>query len=1104
MKSTTVCRLIVRMFFLSLFSAATAAASPSQVDVYEGTVELPVYEFSGRELQPPLFEHSTVEGTYPYPQFLRPYRPGGPEKRSFRAVFVENEYLKMTVVPELGGRIYSLYDKVNGREVFYKNDVLKWSGANPRRAWLVGNIEITGPYDHHTLTINGEPFWFDRVIRHPDGGASVVLSSIDPFFRMKVNFVARLTPGLAAMEIGVFCYNPHDGRRPYMFWINAGVTVDRDTRFVYPMTRTIGHTTAEVAGWPYYNGVDFSWFKNNRHMLGVFGIDIYDNFLGAYDYGDDYGTFRWADRRVVQGMKTWTWGAGERAGHVAANYTDNAGPYIEIQSGRNVWDGHYEWLRPHTWEGWREWWFPVAGIGGMTTTTVDLSLNLQVEPDPGGRNSEVKIGLCVRREIPSARISVTAARGEILSVTADLSPARPFGKTVNNLRADSAGLSRMQVTVTDAAGDTVFSWNRPDLSPGGRDYTIFTEQLERPTRNPGEMTLEELVLDAETKIKEMHTQSAVSQLRRALETDPGYTRAHLNLGLVHYERGRPDSALAHLRQVLDRDPYNDEASYYTALSLFEQGDTARAERYLYYIARPDKYYSQREYLLGRLAWHRGEFETAAGHLRESVRANGYNLSARNLLAMVFTELGRGGDARRELEAVLEIDPTSRWAVAELSRLAGGDSLEARLAESLGGQAQEALELAAVYRALGLHERAIEVLRMVEDGRREVWGTPPVYYYTLASSCRALGRFSEAGEYFARGRTSGGNLDRFPFRRESLRPLNEAIAHDPSDPVARFQLGCLLYFLERREDAIFQWEQGLRSNPGDFSLQRSLGMAYYENGYGIEPAAEHLERAIELNPDHVRTFTDLGFLYSREGQFDRQLTLLRRALERAPGDDRIIEGLIATNLVAGELAAAESLFTSHKFEQRHRDYSLRDKFRWLQYGFAAREFERGGYDDALEHLRQAQFPPSNLGVDDFQFQSAPRLHYYRGLVLEAAGRDSEAREAFQQSSTGWDQLAVDRDSWNSRNYYMALSLEKLGETAGSERILASMKVFASSQLEYHRRDHRSDAHYLLALVHKREGNSAEAARLLREAVRIMPDNLGPRFELRRDVPDPLPE
>ncbi|MFH1070058.1 MAG: DUF5107 domain-containing protein, partial [Candidatus Glassbacteria bacterium] len=447
-------RAIVSTFFLIAFLATCSSlpAAAPRVDVHEGTLEVPAYEFSGRELEPPLFESSTVEGTYPYPNFLRPYKPGGPVPQSCRAIFVENEYLRLTVIPALGGRIFSLYDKVNGREVFYKNDVLKFSSVNPRSAWLVGNLEITGPYDHHTLTLKGEPFWFDKVLRHPDGSVSVVLSQIDPFYRMKVNFSVRLYPGLAAMQVTIFCYNRNDSRQPYMFWVNAGVPAAEGTRFIYPMTRTIGHTTAEVADWPLYGGIDFSWYKNNRHMLGVFGIDIYDNFLGAYDHDADYGTFRWADRREVTGMKTWTWGKSRRAEQIERGYTDKAGPYIEIQSGRYVWDGHYEWLPPHTTEGWSEWWFPVAGIGGLVTTTRDLALNLEVSPDPAGARSAVKLGISANREIAGAKILVATAADTLLRAAADLAPGRPLVRKIEGISSDSAGLTGMRVVVADSSG----------------------------------------------------------------------------------------------------------------------------------------------------------------------------------------------------------------------------------------------------------------------------------------------------------------------------------------------------------------------------------------------------------------------------------------------------------------------------------------------------------------------------------------------------------------------------------------------------------------------------------------------------------------------------
>ena len=1077
--------------------------SAQAVKAYEGEIELPSYEFSGRELEPPLFEVSTVPGKYPLPAFLKPYKPGGPKPAAYKAVFLENEYLKLTFVPEFGGRIYSLYDKVNGKEVFYKNDVLKFSGVNPKQAWPVGNIELTGPYDTHTMTLNGEPLWFYKILRHEDGSASLVMSNIDPIFRMKVNFIARLVPGLSAMELKVFCYNRRDSRQPYMFWVNAGIPTAESTRFIYPMTRTIGHTTSEVADWPFYNGVDYSWFKNNSHMLGVFGIDIYDNFLGAYDYKKDYGTFRFADRRVVQGMKTWTYGSGKYAERIESGYTDKAGPYIEIQSGRYVWDGHYEWLDPHFYEGWSEWWFPVAGIGGLTTTSRDAALNLEVQADPQVKNSRIRIGLSANRPMPKAGIILTAGKRVLLKTEAGLAPGKPFNRVISGIAADSAGLTGMRLTVTDSSGQAVLDYRRPDTNPGRREYTSFTSQLEKPRKEPSEMSVEELVLEAETRIKEMHEATGASYLRLALSRDSGNSRAHLNLGIMHYVQGNPDSALTHLEQAIDRDPYCDQAYYYRALALMEQGDTASAERGLYLIGKTSAFYSAREYLLGRISFLRKDLAGAESHLLESSLANGYNLSAYSLLAGIYRLEGRKEEALARISAVEKIDPADRWAVAERCFLFGREEDRRELLSLLGGQSQEALELAGDYCSLCRWDEALAVLAMVEENNGDPYGTPSVFYYTKALCLKLSGKDEEAAVYCQKGRRAGKNLDRFPFRPESIEPFARAIIFDPTDEVARFQLGCLLYFLGRKEEAIYHWERGVEGSPDNFSLQRNLGLAYYENSRGIDKAAEHLEAAIKLNPDHIRTFTDLSYIYSREGYFDRQLTLLDEALQRYPDDDNIIEGLITTSLVKGDYTRADSLISSHEFTQRHRNYVLRDKYRFLRYAMGARAYYRGDYEGALRQFELTVNLPGSLGADDFQFESAPRLYYYIGVTQEKLGKTAKAREAFERSARGWQQLTGDWDSWNSENFYMALSLEKLGEKNEAERLIGSMKSFSLSHLEYNYRDYRSQAHYLLALVMKREKNYAEAERLLRLAVDIQPDNLGPRFELRGDVVDPIP-
>jgi tetratricopeptide (TPR) repeat protein len=1107
LKNCTIAFIVLSLISGAFFIIhAGQAGSWDKVKVSEGKIELPSYEFSGRELEPTLFQGSNIRETYPFVPYKRPYKKDGPKTVEYDAIIVENEYLEMTVVPDFGGRVYSLYDKVNKCEVFYKNDVLKYSGVNSKGAWPVGNIELTGPHDAHMLSIFREPLWFNKVIENEDGSASVVMSNIDPYYRMKVNFIARLVPGRAAMEITVFCYNRNDSRKPYMFWVNAGVPQNDETRFIYPMTRTIGHTTAEVASWPYYSGSDYSWLKNNKHMLGVFGIDVYDNFLGAYDYAREYGTFRYGDRRVMQGMKTWTWGTGPNSKRISQNYTDNAGPYIEIQSGRYTWDGHYEWLIPHYTEGWTEWWLPASGIKGLTTTNLDLALCLDVNADSKGKKSSIKVGLSATKHFVNTNIKLFVNNGkQLFETVSDIAPGESFNHEVKNIAADSTGLQGMQVVVVSESGDTLLNYLRPDEDPGRKDYTPFTRPIDSPQKKMEEMTTEELLVRADTKFKEMQESTALSLLASALEDDPGLSRAHLMLGIYHYENGRQDSAVTHFEKVIERDPYKDEAYYYYALAKMEHGDTLSAERHLYYIPPISSYYTAREYLLGRIAWHRGNTAKCKQHLRQSLLASGYNLDARNMLATVCRLSGRADEASRYAAKTLEIDPTDRWAIAELWFVSGQDSNKKELSGLLGGQAQEAIELGITYRKLGLWDEAVKIMKLVEEDNNDVFGTPSIYYYTLAYCLKSAGREKEAVPYYSKAVKARKNIDRYPFRPESLLPLSDALVYNPEDEVAHYFLGCLQYHLGEKESAIAHWDKAVEIKPDDFSFQRTLGMAYAENGRSIVDAGKHLEKAIELNPSHIRTFSDLSHMYSRHGLFDNQESLVMNALKKSPGNDNLIEQLINVNLIRGDLEHADSLIVSHQFAQRHRSYSLRDKYRFLRYGEGARAFSSGDYKTALEKINSALFPPSSLGADDFEYQTAPRVHYYTGLAYERLGKKDQAEASFKKAIQGWNRLAGDRDSFNHENLYMALALKKLGMPADAKSVISSMENFARGQIEIKQnRRYRAENHYLLALVLKDKGQNKDAREHLKQAIQLLPGILGPRFELRGDVPDPMPE
>jgi tetratricopeptide (TPR) repeat protein len=392
--------------------------------------------------------------------------------------------------------------------------------------------------------------------------------------------------------------------------------------------------------------------------------------------------------------------------------------------------------------------------------------------------------------------------------------------------------------------------------------------------------------------------------------------------------------------------------------------------------------------------------------------------------------------------------------------------------------------------------------MVEQSNHDPWGTPSEFYYTLAYYLKHKGDAAQVPEYLKKARAAAGNVDRFPYREESEAPLAEAVHADPKDAVARFNLGCLLYYRDRQAEAIRQWEAAVEANPADFGSRRALGLAYAEQGQPVEKAAAQLEKAVEVNPAHLRTLNDLSAMYAKAGRFAEQLAVLARALERAPGDDNLAEGVLTANLVEGRYEEAAKLVVAHQFAPRHRSYGLRDKYRFLRYGMGAAAFRKGDYARALELFRSALQPPVSLGVDDFQGQAAPRAQYYIGRTLEALGRKAEAQQAYEKSAEGAEQLSGDRDSLNSENFHMALALEKLGRTEQAAHLLKRFEDFAKSELGVRAPNRRAEARYLLALVRKHSGHTAEARKLMQEAVQMQPDFLPPRYELRGDTLDPL--
>lgn len=1100
--------LLLVLFTLSAFGvhaeSAVSAASPDTIKISEGELTIPTYEHVGRYLEPALFPDSTIEGLYPFTTYKRAWTKDSPRPQKYHAIYVENEYLKLTYIPELGGRFFALYDKLHHREVFYRNDVIKPTQFNPRFSWPQSGIELTGPYDAHTLTLHNEPYWSHLLLHNPDGSVSVMLGEVDPIYHMDVTYTATLVPGVAALKISTFCYNGNDGQKPQMLWTNAAFRVTPKLRFLYPMTQTVGHTTGVVSPWPVYDGVDLSWAHNNMHMLGVFGIDSYDNYGGSYEFDHNYGVFRYADRRVVQGMKMWTFGFGPGSKEVEESYTDQAGPYFEAQSGRMVWDGHYEWVYPHQVEQWHEWWIPVAGIDGLTTLAQDVALNLTVNP------GSVEVALSPVRTIRNARLVVKSQASSLLNTAVDLAPGTPVLKTIKNVQADS--LKNLEVILTAPDGKVLLDYVQPEKAPGG-NITPFAKDLQNAPVPPEKMTAEQLVLAAEFKQKDLNPEEAAKLARMALKIDPDYSTAHRLLGMLAFNDGHFEQAAGEFQKAVDRDPYDSQSWYYLSVCEIRTGNAAKAASNLYYIWPGSAYYGVREYQLGRLAFLRGDLKAATQHLNGAITANGDDLDARLLLALIDRRQGNQKAALAELDKITSINPTNRPAVAEQYFLGDGAAKE-KLVDLMGGQSEDAIQVSLFYSELHQWKDAAAVLQMIHPlpdaagtllprttRLGDPWGTPPVYYYTVAYNLQQAGDATGAAAYRKKAQAAAGIVERFPYRRQSIAPLEAAIQADPKDAVARYNLACLLYFRGDKQKAVAEWTTVNQINPADFNARRDLGLAYEEDGQ-LDQAIPQLKKAVDLRPDDLDTVDDLATAYAHAGRFDEQLALLQSAVKRSPDNDHLVKGVLTADLITGNFAAAQQIVDQHTFKPVHRNYELRDLYRELEYAQGSQAFHQGDYAKALQYFQTALKPPASMGIDDFEQQSAPRIDYYIGRTYEAMGNKAAAQQAYESSARGIDQLAGGgRENFSPDNFFMVLSLERLGQHEKAAELTKQFATVAGSRTESRQLMEIAGSQYLRGLIALSQGDTAAARKLIEQAVQTAPDYIAPRFELNGNAISP---
>src|SRR5215213_790446 len=1115
-------------------SSAKQPASREQngaVKAWCEPVVIPTYPVPPPDPNPMFLEKRVYQGSsgkvYPNPFTDRV----SDEKvdKSYQAIHLENEYLYLMILPELGGRIHIAYDKANDYDFFYRNNVIKPALVGLLGPWISGGVEFNWPQHHRPSTFMPVDYHIES---HADGSRTIWLSEHEPMNRMKGMVGICLHPGKAFIEAKVRLFNRTPFVQTFLWWANVAVHVHDQYQAFFPpdVSYVADHAKRAVSHYPiargfyygvdYTSGVDISWYRNIPVPTSYMVPESQYDFFGGYDYGRRAGVVHVADHHISPGKKLWTWGNAEFGCAWDRELTDTDGPYIELMAGVYT-DNQpdFSWLHPYETKTFEQYWYPIREIGPAKNANRRAAVNLEIE------DKLVKLGASVTEPFMHATVSLTVSGESLLDRMVDLAPDRPFVEETS-LSDEIEGTDCLLRVLTEQ-GDELIRY-----APEETGETPVPEPATEPPLPPKIGTTEELYLTGLHLEQYRHaTRYAEDYWEEALRREPGDARSNNALGLLHLRRGEFERAEKHFRRAIETltrlnpNTYDGEPYYNLGLALKFQDRLDEAYDVFYkaiwnYAWRAPAYYT-----LAEISCRHGDKDMALGHLERVLLTDADNLKARNLKTAVLRRSGRYEKAEALAWQTAATDTLDFWAHNELALIsretrnfaATANKLR-QLGDLMRGEVQTYLDLAFDYAGAGLWEEATELLqRLLPDDREEVVVYPMVYY-ALSSFAEQLGKAEEAKTYRQQGARMPPNYC-FPARLEEAQILRSAQEASPDDARAFYYLGNLLYDKKCYEEAINNWETSCQLEPGFSIPWRNLGIAYFNVRKDSEKAKECYLKAFGVNPEDARLLFELDQLMKRLGSAPAErLAKLEEHLDLVEQrDDLYVEYIMLSNQMRKPATALELLSARRFHPWEGGEGKVSSQYVNAHILSGRKALEAGDGENALTHFEAAQSYPENLGEGKHLLTPEADLHYFAGLARKALGDEKGSKTCFRKAAgTGPPPYRI--------AYYQALALKELGQEVASVQKLEELLAFAEKQMqsevkiEYFatslpnflifeddlRRRNRVDCTFLKGLAYLGLGQTFEAEKAFRDVLAVDGNHLWAQEELdiltRRDERD----
>ena len=1051
------------------------------VSIRQEALVIPTYLPAAPDKNPMFLEKRVYQGSsgkvYPLPFTDRISETK--TDRKWKTIWLENEFLRVMILPEIGGRIHAILDKTNGYDLIYNQRVIKPALVGLAGPWISGGIEFNWPQHHRPATFLPVDF---EIEEHADGSKTVWCSDHDPMCRMKGMHGVCLRPGKAFVELKVRAYNRTPFSQTFLWWANVATRVHEAYQSFFPpdVYFVADHARRSMSEYPlakgfYYgvnysergrNGVppneipkqfipphcdnsklkiknsklpgyapnDLSFYANIPVPTSYMCMGGHEDFFGGYDFKAQAGIIHIANHHISPGKKQWTWGNHEFGYAWDRNLTDadengEFAPYIEIMAGVYT-DNQpdFSFLQPGETKSWSQFWYPIQKIGPAQHANLRAAVSLKI------KNGRARVGISVTENFPNATVQVFAKGKLLASFTRDLAPGQPLVEPIalpKNIRETD-----LSVRVTDHSGGEIISHQIKPRVKG---------EVPPPATEP--LSPEQISSADELFITGLHleqyrhaTRCPTAYWREALRRDPLDSRCNNAMGLWHLRRGEFAAAENFFRHAIKRltqrnaNPQDGEPYYHLGLTLRYLGRDDEAYAALYKATWNQAWCAAGFHALAEIDCCRNHWSAALEHLNRSLRFDTDNLRARNLKVIVLRKLDGDGEAEILLRETLALDPLDWWARWLLD-------------QNISCDAQTRLDLVHDFARAGFFAEAVSLLdgfaAATGDLPDQNWGATPLVFYTLGWLHEKLGDAKTARDFYRQAAAQSPDYC-FPSRLEEILILESAMRANPRDARAPYYLGNLFYDRRRHAEAIQLWERSAKLDPHFSIVWRNLGIGYFNISKKPAKACAAYDKAFKTNPNDGRLLFERDQLWKRLGEKpERRLRELEKYPQLVAQRDDLSVELCALYNQTGQPAKALEIISHRKFQpweggegqafgQHVRTYLALGRGALAQNNFSA----------AQKYFSNALAAPENLGEAKHLLANQSDIHYWLGVALDSLGDKKSAREHWLAAANfkgDFQEMSV--RAFSEMTFHSALACEKLGQKARAKKLFCELLAYA---------------------------------------------------------------